>query len=237
MPRTWLTSPALGSDSVSPASRLIDDRPNFTVRRSFVSEMHNAVYLITAKSSGEQLLIDAADDVDTLASLLQEGAADSEHPASLRFIVTTHAHWDHTRATGALAARTGAKVAIGRADARQLEKERGVDADVLLEHGDRVEIEGVSLEVISLRGHTPGSIALATSDGHPALLFTGDSLFPGGVGNTGHVPERFAQLFGDVTERLFAVFDDNAQVLPGHGDPTTLGAERPSLPEWRERGW
>lgn len=199
--------------------------------------MHNAVYLITAKSSGEQLLIDAADDIDRLESLLQEGAADSEHPASLRLIVTTHAHWDHTRATAALAAHTGAKVAIGRADAQQLKEERDLEPDVLLDHADRVEIDGVALDVIALRGHTPGSVALATCSGHPTLLFTGDSLFPGGIGNTGGDAQRFSQLLGDVTLQIFDRFDDEARVLPGHGDPTTLGAERPSLSEWRRRGW
>ena len=218
-------------------SELIDDRSACTVRRLFVSDMHNAVYLITAKASGEQILIDAADDIDALESLLREGAADTNRPATLRLIVTTHAHWDHTRAIAALAARTGAKVAIGRDDAQQLLEERDISADVLLDHEDRVEVEGAAFDVISLRGHTPGSVALATTEGHPFLLFTGDSLFPGGLGNTGNDPERFAQLFDDVTSRLFDRFGDETRVLPGHGEATTLGAERPALPAWRERGW
>lgn len=223
-------------------SQLIDDRLDCTVRRLFVSDMDNAVYLITAKSSGEQLLIDAADDVEAIESLLRDGAADAgaaetRGPEALRLIVTTHAHWDHTRATGELASRTGARVAIGREDAQQLREERGVVADLLLDNGDRVAIDGVALDVISLRGHTPGSVALATTVAQPTLLFTGDSLFPGGVGNTGNDPERFAQLIGDVTERIFERFDDDTRVLPGHGEPTTLGAERPALPGWRERGW
>ena len=94
-----------------------------------------------------------------------------------------------------------------------------------------------ALEAIALRGHTPGSIAFATTDGDPVLLFTGDSLFPGGVGNTRNDPQRFEQLFADVSERLFDRFGDDAIVYPGHGAETTLGAERPALPEWRERGW
>lgn len=218
-------------------SELIDDRPGFTVRRRFVSEMNNAVYLLTAKGSGRQILIDAADDPTALEGLVAEGAADSDAPAELGWIVTTHAHWDHTRATEALASRTGARVAIGREDADQLREERGVEADVLLTHGDRVEVEGIALDVISLRGHTPGSIALATEDGEPVLLFTGDSLFPGGVGNTRGDAERFASLYRDVVERLFDRFADGARVLPGHGETTTLGAERPSLPDWKARGW
>lgn len=202
--------------------------------------MNNAVYLLTAKASGQQVLIDAADDVESLAALLEEGAADAvPSSASLRFILTTHAHWDHTRAVGELASRTGASIAIGAADADQLRQERDVDADVLLHDGDTVNIEGVALDVIGLRGHTPGSMAFATSSesDQPTLLFTGDSLFPGGVGNTGNDRARFTQLITDVSERIFDRFDDSAKVLPGHGDATTIGTERPSLPEWRERGW
>jgi len=217
------------------AAELLHDRDTFTVRRTHVSDMDNAVYLITAKASGEQILIDAADDVEELESLLRAGAEDAARPASLRLIVTTHAHWDHTRATSELAERTGADVAIGDADAEQLAEERGVTAQ-RLSHGDRIGVEGVALEVIALRGHTPGSIALATPDESPVLLFTGDSLFPGGIGNTWKDPARFAQLLGDVRTRLFDRFDD-AVVYPGHGDGTSLAAERPALPDWEQRGW
>jgi glyoxylase-like metal-dependent hydrolase (beta-lactamase superfamily II) len=88
--------------------------------------------------------------------------------------------------------------------------------------------------VIHLRGHTPGSLALLYQDAH---LFTGDSLFPGGVGNTQRDAARFEQLYTDVVERVFDRLPDETWVYPGHGKDTTLGAERPSLPEWRERGW
>jgi glyoxylase-like metal-dependent hydrolase (beta-lactamase superfamily II) len=228
-------------------SELIQDRPAYTVRRAFVSEMNNAVYLLTARASGEQILVDAADDLDALRALIAEGAADVADAAAsaahdggaggLRWILTTHAHWDHTRATAALAAATGARVAIGRDDAAQLREERGVAADLELAGGERVAVDGIELEAIALRGHTPGSIAFASTDGDPVLLFTGDSLFPGGVGNTQQDPERFARLFADVSERLFGRFGDGTAVYPGHGAETTLGAERPALAEWRARGW
>lgn len=218
-------------------SELVQDRPEYTVRRMFVSEMNNAVYLLTAKASGEQILIDAADDAEALRALLADGAGDAARAGGLRWILTTHAHWDHTRATADLAAASGAPVAIGREDAAQLQEERGVVADRELAGGERIAIEGLELEAIALRGHTPGSIAFATTDGDPVLLFTGDSLFPGGVGNTRNDPQRFEQLFADVSERLFDRFGDDAIVYPGHGAETTLGAERPALPEWRERGW
>lgn len=217
------------------AAELLQDRETYTVRRTHVSEMDNAVYLLTAKASGEQILVDAADDIEALETLIAAGAADASGPAALKLIVTTHAHWDHTRATAELAERTGADVAIGYADAEQLAEERGVTAQ-RLSHGDRIGVEGVSLEVIALRGHTPGSIALATSDETPVTVFTGDSLFPGGVGNTWGDPARFSQLLADVRERLFDRFAD-ADVYPGHGAETTLAAERPALPEWEERGW
>lgn len=199
--------------------------------------MNNAVYLLTAKASGEQLLIDAADDVPALESLLAEGAADAAAPSKLCYIVTTHAHWDHTRAVAELSERTGARVAIGSADAPALLEERGVEAERLVEGGDRIEIDGLSLEAIALVGHTPGSIALATTDGNPQLLFTGDSLFPGGVGNTDGDASRFSSLLHDVETQLFARFADDTVVYPGHGDETTLGVERPALDDWRRRGW
>ena len=223
-------------------SELIQDRDGYTVRRTFVSEMNNAVYLLTSKSTGDQVLIDAADDLDALQALLADGLGDvadvgDADDAGLEWILTTHAHWDHTRATEALAAATGAKVAIGADDARQLFAERQVTADRDLKGGERIAVGGVELEVIALRGHTPGSMAFATTDADPVLLFTGDSLFPGGVGNTGDDARRFTQLIDDVSERLFDRFGDDAIVYPGHGDETTLGAERPALPAWRERGW
>ncbi|WP_324652179.1 MBL fold metallo-hydrolase [Georgenia sp. H159] len=201
--------------------------------RISVSAMDNNVYLLTAPS-GEQLLVDAADDADAVLTLLaQEGP--------LRTVVTTHGHWDHHRALPAVVAATGARTAAGAADASDLP----VPVDVLLAHGDRITVDSggaVALDVVALRGHTPGSVALALTEedgsGRPGRvhLFTGDSLFPGGVGKT-RSPEDFTRLLDDVEQRLFAVYPDDTVVWPGHGRPTTLGAERPHLAEWRARGW
>jgi glyoxylase-like metal-dependent hydrolase (beta-lactamase superfamily II) len=104
--------------------------------------------------------------------------------------------------------------------------------------GDTVAVGSCTLEVIALRGHTPGSIALLYDDphGHPHL-FTGDSLFPGGVGNTFGDEGAFASLIDDVEERIFQRLPDETWFYPGHGNDSTLGAERPHLGEWRERGW
>ncbi len=130
---------------------------------------------------------------------------------------------------------TGAACLVGRADAGDLP----VAADRLLDHGDRVEVGRLVLSVVHLRGHTPGSVALVLPGAAPSatLALTGDSLFPGGVGNTWDDPDRFAALLDDVSVRLFEAWPDDTLVQPGHGDGTTLGRERPSLTAWRERGW
>lgn len=210
------------------------DLPALTIRRISVSEMDNNVYLLTAKASGEQVLIDAADDFPGIQQLLQDGAADATVPARLAVVATTHQHWDHVRALKELVAATGASTVAGADDAGALP----VAVDRPLGHGDTVAVDGFSLAAVHLRGHTPGSIAFVYEDPEgPAHIFSGDSLFPGGVGNTQKDPERFSQLINDVSERLFGAYPDTAVVHPGHGKPTTLGAERPHLEEWRARGW
>jgi glyoxylase-like metal-dependent hydrolase (beta-lactamase superfamily II) len=92
--------------------------------------------------------------------------------------------------------------------------------------------------VTHLVGHTPWSIALTLgAGGGEPHLFTGDCLFPGGVGNTQKDPARFDSLYADVAAKLFGRLPDATWVYPGHGGDTTLGAERPHLAEWRDRGW
>jgi glyoxylase-like metal-dependent hydrolase (beta-lactamase superfamily II) len=202
-----------------------------TVRKASVSEQDNNAYLITV-DDGSQLLIDAADDATRLLALVAEGSG------RLDAVVTTHRHWDHHRALPAVVEATGATVLAGTDDAAELP----VPVARILAHGDVVAVGGVELEVIGLRGHTPGSLALALreDDGapHPGRvhLFTGDSLFPGGIGKTWS-PEDFTTLMDDVEKRIFARFPDDTRIYPGHGDDTTLRLERPHLAEWRSRGW
>ena len=213
---------------------LIHSLRDITIRRISVSEMDNNVYLLTAKESGAQLLIDAADDLPAILELLSEAGADTAATPKLTLIATTHQHWDHVRALPELVKTTGAMTAAGTDDAPELP----VPVDVLLDHGDVGNFDGFDVTAVHLRGHTPGSVALVYEDpAGPAHIFSGDSLFPGGLGNTQKDPERFNQLITDVTERLFDVYQDDAVVHPGHGKPTTLGAERPHLEEWRARGW
>lgn len=207
---------------------------DITIRRISVSEMDNNVYLLTARTSGAQLLIDAADGLPAIERLLADAAADTAAAPKLALIATTHQHWDHVRALPALVAATGARTAAGVEDAPELP----VDVDVLLSHGDVENFDGFDVTAVHLRGHTPGSVALVYKDPEgPAHIFSGDSLFPGGVGNTEQDPARFEQLITDVSERLFDVYADDTVVHPGHGKATTLGAERPHLAEWRARGW
>ena len=199
-----------------------------TIRKIAVSAMHNNVYLLTCSATGAQLLIDAADDPARIQALIAEGTG------RLDAIVTTHQHWDHTRALAEIVAATGARTSAGADDADALP----VPPDVRLSDGDTVTFGEITLDVIHLRGHTPGSVALAypDPDGH-AHIFTGDSLFPGGVGNTKNEGQSFESLYADVTSRIFDRYDDDTWIYPGHGADTTLRLERPHLAEWRERGW
>ncbi|WP_377642781.1 MBL fold metallo-hydrolase [Oryzobacter terrae] len=199
-----------------------------TIRKMSVSSMHNNVYLLTCTATGEQLLVDAADDPGRCLALVAEGTGRLDH------LVTTHQHWDHVRALAAVAEATGATTYAGADDADALP----LPPDVRLAHGDVVTVGELELDVIHLRGHTPGSVALSWRDPDGgAHLFTGDSLFPGGVGNTKNEGQSFASLYRDVTERVFATHDDATWFYPGHGDDSTIGAERPHLEEWRARGW
>lgn len=216
---------------------MIYDLPAVTLRRIAVSEMSNNVYLLTAKKSGIQVLIDAADKAAAIRTMIAEAAADTPCSPGLRAVLTTHQHWDHVRALPELAQGPGVELAAGTDDAAAVEKEKGVHIDRRLQHGETLQYDGVALDVIHLRGHTPGSVAFVypVEDG-PTHIFTGDSLFPGGVGKT-WAQEDFQQLIEDVEARLFDIYEDDTIVHPGHGDPTTLGEERPKLGEWRERGW
>lgn len=222
---------------MSSESSLIYDLPAVTVRRISVSEMSNNVYLLTAKKSGVQVLIDAADDAEAISAMISEATEDTPCSPGVRAILTTHQHWDHVRALPELAASTGAELAAGTDDADAIEAEKSVTIDRRLQHAETVQYDGIALDVIQLRGHTPGSVALVypVEDG-PTHIFTGDSLFPGGVGKTWS-SEDFSSLIDDVESRLFADYDDDTIIHPGHGAPTTLGDERPHLAAWRERGW
>lgn len=205
-----------------PAVRELD---RLTISKLSVGPMDNNAYLLTCRATGEQVLIDAANEAPRLLELIGD--------RDLTAVVTTHQHMDHWVALEEVVAKTGARALVHADDAAGLP----IEVETLTD-GDTVRVGDCALEVIHLRGHTPGSVALLYRDpaGVPHL-FTGDSLFPGGVGNTDKDPERFAALIGDVEHKLFDRLPDETWFYPGHGKDSTLGAERPALPQWRARGW
>ncbi|WP_459961331.1 MBL fold metallo-hydrolase [Nocardia sp. IFM 10818] len=202
--------------------------PGARIVKMSVGGMDNNVYLVQCAGTGAALLIDAANEAERILELIGQEAADR-----VELLVTTHRHPDHWWALQDVVSATGIPTAAHALDAESLP----VPPGRILADGDKISIGALQFEVIHLSGHTPGSVALAFTDGEGRThLFTGDSLFPGGVGKTGS-PEEFTSLLGDVESKLFDRYGDDTVVYPGHGDDTTLGAERPALPEWRRRGW
>jgi glyoxylase-like metal-dependent hydrolase (beta-lactamase superfamily II) len=206
---------------------------SLTITKVAVDEkMSNNCYLLTCKHTGEQVLIDAADASATLMPLIGD--------AGLTHVLTTHQHWDHHRALADVVNATSAATVAGVPDAAAITEQTGVPIVLEVVHGDTVPVGDCTLQVIALAGHTPGSIALLYDDsgsegGHPHL-FTGDSLFPGGPGRTTS-PRDFASLMDDLEAKVFDRLPDDTWFYPGHGNDSTLGAERPQLGEWRARGW
>lgn len=186
-----------------------------------VGGMDNNVYLLAV--GDEALLIDGSNEAEAILAELGE--------RKLTRIVQTHGHGDHIVALPDLVSSTGATVYCHPGDAERMP----VDTEVLSD-GDTVELGPVSLEVLHTPGHTPGSVCLVLREGAETHLFSGDTLFPGGPGNTFGDAKAFETIMASLEERLFELPDDTP-VYPGHGDDTTIGAERPQLGEWRERGW
>lgn len=193
-------------------------------------KMSNNCYLLRCRVTGEQLLIDAAAEPKVLTTLIGDGG--------LATIVTTHQHWDHHRALADMVRATGATTVAGAPDAEAITEQTGVPIARSVGMGDTITVGRVSLKVIPIAGHTPGSICLLYDDpeGTPQL-WTGDSLFPGGVGNTFGDSAAFRQLIDEVETKIFGTLPDETWFYPGHGDDGVLGNERPHLQEWRERGW
>jgi glyoxylase-like metal-dependent hydrolase (beta-lactamase superfamily II) len=201
------------------------DLDTLTVTKVSVGPMDNNAYLLECRATGALTLVDAANDAATLLDLL--GGRPLER------VVTTHRHRDHWVALDEVVRATGARTAAGSPDAAAIP----VATDEPLGDGDVVQVGDVRLEVIALVGHTPGSVALLHQDpGGTAHLFTGDSLFPGGPGKTAG-PAEFTSLMDDLEAKVFARLPDDTWFYPGHGNDSTLGAERASIPQWRARGW
>lgn len=201
--------------------------PSMTCVKISVGPMDNNAYLLQP-ASGSAVLVDAANDADRLRGLVAGQPVET--------IVTTHRHPDHWQALAAVAEATGARLVCGRPDVDAIATGAWVEGLHGVWDGDHIPVGEEGVEVIGLVGHTPGSIALAYITPTGTHLFTGDALFPGGPGKTASA-EDFGTLLDDLEAKVFGRFDDATLVHPGHGDGTTLGAERPHLGQWRARGW
>ncbi|KND38499.1 MBL fold metallo-hydrolase [Streptomyces acidiscabies] len=203
----------------------VHELKDLMITKIAVGPMNNNAYLLRCRATDEQLLIDAANDAHTLLGTIGDDGIAS--------VVTTHQHGDHWQALTEVVAATGARTYAGRADAEGIP----VPTDVPVDDGDVIRVGRVELTARHLVGHTPGSIALVYDDphGHPHV-FTGDCLFPGGPGRTTN-PADFTSLMDGLEEKVFNVLPDETWLYPGHGNDSTLGAERPHIPEWRARGW
>jgi len=184
-----------------------------------VGPYENNVFVLRDKSTGAGVLLDAANEHDLLIPVAKA--------AGVRRVLTTHGHWDHVQAVTA-ARDAGIDVGVGPADAAMLP-----GYDFVVHDGDVIEVGELRLHAIHTPGHTPGSVSFVL-EGWP-ILFSGDTLFPGGPGNT-TAGGDFPTIIRSIDERLFTLPADTL-VLPGHGLDTTIGAERPHLQEWVDRGW
>lgn len=185
-----------------------------------VGPYENNAYVLRCKATGEAVLIDAANEPEQLLS-----AAES---LGVKRVLQTHGHWDHVQAVPALR-EAGYEVGITGADAPMIEAH-----DFVLADDTTIEVGDLQLHTMATPGHTPGSMCFLL-DGSP-VLFSGDTLFPGGPGNTSRPGGDFDTIIESITTRLFTLPDDTI-VMPGHGLDTTIGTERPHLAEWIDRRW
>jgi glyoxylase-like metal-dependent hydrolase (beta-lactamase superfamily II) len=195
------------------------------LRRRSVSEMDNNVYVLACSRTGQALVVDAADDAVAIRELVLDLL-----PLA---VVQTHGHWDHVRAWAELTEDPGLEVWGHEGDLELYPQA----PDRLLVDGQLLQVGDLTIEVLHVAGHTEGSLLLLAHGDQRDWLVSGDTLFPGGPGSTGGDVERHARIMDGLEQRVFARLADTTVVLPGHGDVTTIGTERPSLRTWRERGW
>ncbi len=185
-----------------------------------VGRRDNNVFVIRCKQTGEGLLIDAANEHELLLDLCKQ--------LNVQSVIETHGHWDHIQAVPHVR-DAGYSVHVTQADAHMLES-----YDEILEDESVINVGRVRLETILTPGHTPGSMCFKVKD--KPILFSGDTLFPGGPGATQFEGGDFEKIINSIERRLFTL-DKRTAVLPGHGDNTTIGDEQPHLDEWIDRGW
>lgn len=195
---------------------------NLEVHRIVVGSYDNNVFVLRCKHTGDSILIDAADEHEKLLDLCKA--------LNVRRVLETHGHFDHIQAIPAMR-EAGYKVAVTTEDAGML---NDVGYDVFIEDGQIIEVGKLRIEAIKTPGHTPGSVSFKVIDA--PLLFSGDTLFPGGPGATRFPGSSFEQIIESIDSRMFVMPPDTV-VLPGHGLDTTIEVERPHLQEWIDRGW
>jgi glyoxylase-like metal-dependent hydrolase (beta-lactamase superfamily II) len=191
------------------------------VHQIVVGPMDNNVYILRCRRTGDAMLIDAANEHEALLDICER--------LGVNQVVETHGHWDHIQAVPAVR-DAGISVAVTSADAGMLPS-----YDLILEDEETLQVGDVRVTTLTTPGHTPGSICFAVEGTN--LLFTGDTLFPGGPGNTSFEGGDFGTIIESIERRIFAGFDADTLVLPGHGLSTTVGKESPHLQEWVDRGW
>jgi len=191
----------------------------FTVARVITLPLENNVYLITCAGTDAALIVDAAGNPDAIAAM-----ADGTEVIA---VATTHGHWDHHGAIPEVTDNLRVPFMLHPAD----EEIAGKTPDVPLVEGT-LSIGDVRAQVVHTPGHTPGSVCIVLE----GVVITGDTLFPGGPGATRFDHSSFDTIIESIKSELFTLPDDTV-VLPGHGDATTVGTERPQLPAWIERGW
>jgi len=191
------------------------------VHRVVVGPMDNNVHVIRCKQTGDAVMVDAANEHELLLEMCRD--------LGVRQVVETHGHWDHIQAVPAVR-DAGFAVSVSAEDSSMLPS-----YDLVIHDGDVLEVGRLRLEALATPGHTPGSVSFALH-GTP-LLFSGDTLFPGGPGATKFEGGDFPTIIRSIDERIFSNFTADTIVLPGHGDDTTVGKERPHLREWIDRGW
>lgn len=191
------------------------------IHKVVVGPMDNNVFVVRCRQGGDAVLIDAANEHERLLELCSS--------LKVRTVLETHGHWDHIQAIPAVR-DAGYEVGVTAADAAMLDS-----YDYLLEDESVIEVGRLRLHCIHTPGHTPGSMSFLL-EGSP-ILFSGDTLFPGGPGATGFEGGDFDTIIQSIEQRMFSPLPADTMVLPGHGDQTTIGNETPHLQEWIDRGW
>ena len=191
------------------------------IHKLVVGPMDNNVFVLRCKETGEAVLLDAANEHEKLLDLCKR--------LNVRKVLETHGHWDHIQAVPAVR-DAGYEVGVTSGDAGMLPS-----YDFVLEDDSVIEVGRLRLHTIATPGHTPGSMCFRL-EGSP-VLFSGDTLFPGGPGTTKYEGGDFPTIIRSIDELLFSKLPDDIVVMPGHGDDTTIGNERPHLQEWIDRGW